>query len=352
MKKLLLLCFIVIGGVLFSCQHEEKNVIKIGIIAPLTGYASLPGQMCMKGIEFAKKQISINGKSKYEFFVEDCKSSPKDAIAAFRRLYSAGIKYYIVCGGQFAMAVAPLTKDKEVIMFATATANLDLLSTTNRCFRMFPHPQIVVNTLSNYALNNLKAKKVAIVYIQNDAYALYANLYEKLVIERGGDVVLKEGYGTTQKDFKDIITKVVDANPDYLYLSGMGESALIFSRQMFSNTLSQRIPIFGDMNFSLPNAKNIIGKFPTSIYYVDALINKDFEHQYFNEYNETPNAYSYYPYIIPYIIDEAIDQSESKNILSQIDYIKQHEFSIASDSPIQFNTSGEVNLILGINILK
>lgn len=349
MKNLFLLLFCLI---LLSCTNTNNQITKIGVITPLTGYASLPGQMCLKGIKMAEKQFTSSNKPKYEFIIEDCKSSPKDAIAAYKRLYSMGIKYYIVCGGQFAMSIAPQTANKDVIMFATATANIDLLSATNRCFRMFPHPHSVIETLSNYTINDLKSKKVAIVFVQNEAYALYANLYENAIKENGGEVVLKEGYATTQRDFKDIITKVINSNPDYLYLSGMGESALIFSKQLFANPSSQHIPILGDMNFALPNVTKVIGNFSSPIYYVDATISNEFETKYIKEYNEKPNAYSYYPYIIPFIIDEAKNHCHDKKILSEIDYIKQHEFLIASDKPIQFDSLGEVNLTLKVNVIN
>lgn len=349
MKKIvsLVLCCLLIS-VNFGCQNNQNEKIRIGVIAPLTGYASLPGEMCMKGINLVNQDTTKAKNRQYEFVVEDCKSSAKDAISAFRRLYSQGIKYYIVCGGQFAMSVAPLTRDKDVIMFATATANLDLLQTTNRCFRMFPHPQSVVNILSDYATKELKMNKVAIVNIQNDAYALYATLYEDIICQSKGTVVFKEGYSISQKDFKDIITKIIDSNPDYLYLAGMGESAMLFSKQLFANPQSSHIPILGDMNFSLPNTKKIITNFPSPIYYADAVVDETFKAYYYATYQELPNAYSFYSYIIPYIIDEAINNTEKGNIINQIEYIKQHEFYIASDRPIQFDNFGEVNLQLDI----
>ncbi len=336
--------------IITSCADKKGETIQIGVIAPLTGYASLPGQMCLKGIDLAKEQLTSEGK-KYEFIIEDCKSSAKDAISAFRRLYSQGVKYYVVCGGQFAMAVAPLTKDKDVMMFATATANLDLLSTTNRCFRMFPHPQTVVNTLADYATNDLKLSRPAIVFLQNDAYALYGNLYEENMKQAGTTVVMKEGHPTNMIDFKDLINKIISHNPDYVFLSSMGESAITFSKQMISNPQTKSTPIIGDMNFSLPSAKQILGDYQAPIYYVDAIINDSFKETYNMAYAEDPNAYSYYSYIIPFILDETINAGND-TILEQLEYIQSNEFKIESDSPIKFDNTGEVNLELGIYKLQ
>lgn len=344
MKKFIV--YLVLLLVLVSCG-QKTEYLKIGVIAPLTGYAALPGQMCIKGVEMAKSDITDN----VDFIIEDCQSSPKTAITLYRKLYAEGVRHFIVCGGQFAMAVTPLTKDKDVVVFATAAANIDLLSATNRCFRVFPHPNSVINKLYDFAADSLRFKNASIVYLQNDAYSLYAKLYESKIVEGGTTLKFKEGFSTTQSDFKNIISKLANTNSEYVFLASMGDSSISFTKQLSENPQTKSMHIISDMNFSLPQAALSLKHINTPVHYVDADIDNDFISRYRNMYNEMPNAYSYYSYIIPKIIVESIAKSGNSNIEGQIQYIRETEFKISSNNYIDFDEHGEVTMPLTINEL-
>ena len=117
MKKVL---YVIISVLLVftSCQVKQ-DVVKVGVILPLTGHAALTGQMAKKGVDMFISKLTTNNSIQYEIIFEDCKSSPKEAITSYNRLYSLGVRHFYVFGGQFAMAVAPITKGKDVIMFTT-----------------------------------------------------------------------------------------------------------------------------------------------------------------------------------------------------------------------------------------
>ena len=341
MKKILLV--LLTFGMLCGCQgKKEDNVIKIGVIAPLTGFASLPGEMCVNGLEVVKQDENLN----FEYIISDCKSSTKEAMTAYKDLYNRGIRYFIVCGGQFAMTIASQTKDKDVIVFATATPNMDLLDITNRCFRVFPNTDCVTEKMTDFSKGMFGEGAVAIIYLQNDAYSLYADMFEDKIKKKGGCVLMKEGYASNQKDFKSIIAKVSSADPDYIYISSMGDGMLTLTKQLLVDPRTSKIPILGDMNYSLPSARTIIPKSETPIFYVDAEINADFAKEYNNIFGQAPNAYSYYVYMIPYILNNAIKNTDD-NILNQIEYIKQSNFNISSQS-ISFDYRGEIKLPLEI----
>lgn len=344
MKKLI--GYLIVLLVFVSCEQKPDS-LKIGVIAPLTGYAALPGQMCIKGVDMAKSEISDN----VEFIIEDCQSSPKTAITLYRKLYAKGVRHFIVCGGQFAMAVTPLTKDKDVVIFATAAANIDLLSATNRCFRVFPHPNNVINKLYDFASDSLGLKNASIVYLQNDAYSLYAKLYESKIVEGGTVLKFKEGFSANQSDFKNIISKLAKTNSEYVFLASMGDSSISFTKQLSGNPQTKSMHIISDMNFSLPQAAIALKHINTPVHYVDADIDDDFIFRYKNKYNELPNAYSYYSYIIPNIIVESIAKSGNSNIDNQIQYIRETEFKISSNNYIDFDECGEVIMPLTINKL-
>ena len=340
MKKILVV--LLTFSMLCGCQNKKDDgVVKIGVIAPLTGFASLPGEMCVKGLKVAQEDESLN----FEYLIVDCKSSTKDALSAYRSLYDEGVRYFIVCGGKFAMAIAPLIKDKDVIMFATGTPNLELLDVTNRCFRFHPNANSVNDKLVTFAQKQFNSGNGAIIYLQTDAYASYADVFEEMTKTKG-KIILKEGYDVTQKDFKLIIAKIAETIPDYIYLPGLGESVLNLTKQLLTDPRTANTPIIGDMNFSLPNTKLIIPKTNNPIFYVDAEMSEDFVRRYHEIYQQNPNAFSYYTFLIPYILNDALEVNENQ-IIDQINYIKQTEFNIFSQI-ISFDDKGEINLPLNI----
>ena len=132
---------------LTGCQgKKEDNVIKIGAILPLTGYAAFNGQTCKEGLELALSEIdSIKTNYKFDFRCEDSKSSVKDAQMAYKKLRSFGTNYFVAFGGQFLLGFAPETNNQDVVLFAEGTPNMNILSLTNRCFRVYPNVEMVTD---------------------------------------------------------------------------------------------------------------------------------------------------------------------------------------------------------------
>ena len=138
MKKILVVLLTAV--LLFGCQNQkDDNVVKVGVITPLTGFSASNGVMFQQGLMMAVDEInSEGGILTFDVQYEDSKSTAKDAHTAYRKLASEGVKYYAALGGQFILSFAPETKNSDKILFATAAPNSNLLTLTNRCFRLFP----------------------------------------------------------------------------------------------------------------------------------------------------------------------------------------------------------------------
>lgn len=94
MKKLLVLLIAVtlaVGGYIFFLQGEkndnnEKPVVKIGIILPLTGNTSNFGQAYKNGILLAEDNLNKNTKFTYKLIIEDSADNNKVLPAITRKL--------------------------------------------------------------------------------------------------------------------------------------------------------------------------------------------------------------------------------------------------------------------------
>lgn len=73
--------------------------------------------------------------------------------------------------------------------------------------------------VAKFALDNLKAKKAAVLYdVASDYNKGIAEFFKKTFEENGGTVVAFETYTTGDKDFSAQLTKIKNANPDVVFL--------------------------------------------------------------------------------------------------------------------------------------
>ena len=323
---LFLVCLLISG-----CNQKQPHQIEIGAIVPLTGYSAANGVLFYQGLELAISEINQDGSNVYfNLDLEDCKSSPKEALMAYRKLKSNGIKYFIGFGGQFVLGFASETDNTDDILFTSATPNTNILSLSNRSLRIFPNTDMVTDIIRDFIIEK-GYTRIAIIYAQNDAYAMYYESAMRKLQAAEKDVVFVESYDPNCRDFKDIVNKLSQYKVDVIYSAGLGESSALLTKQIFNNPLTSNIPIIGDMNFSTPENINIVGEIKSPLYSVDSYMSETFVEKYKTKYQNSPNAYSVYGYVIPFLLKESLVE---KGITSSADevyeYILTNVFSTAA----------------------
>ena len=336
MKKLFqIVCLTLI--ILSSCTQKKDSVIEIGAIVPLTGTVATNGDLFKKGLDMGVEEVNAKGGIQLKVYMEDCKSTAKDAHTAYKKLSSQGIKYYIGLGGQFIPGFASETKDSDKILFASAAPNSNLLQLTNRCFRLFPTVDMVTDKVRDYVIDN-GFKNVAIVYMQYEAYSMYYEAAKNKLIAADANVVFTEGYDPSTKDFKGIVSKMASIGIDIVYTCGGGESSALFTRQLFSNPKTASIPIIGDMNFSNPENLAIIGDIKAPIGAIDNYMSESFAESFFEKYNQHANSFALYGYMIPFIMDEAVSSMPKDYSTNDVfEFIRTHSFK-TEGGMISFDT--------------
>ena len=350
MRKLSLL--LLFATILFAgCKQKKSDAVEIGAVIPLTGFSASNGVMFQHGLQLAVDEINKEkGSVTFNVTYEDSKSTAKDAHSAYRKLASSGVKYFAGLGAQFILSFVPDTKDSDRILFATAAPNSNLLTLTNRCFRLFPTIEMVTDKIRDYVVEK-DFKRIAIVYMQIEAYSMYNESIQRKLKEIGREVVFVESYESNTRDFKNIVNKLAAQNPDFVYAAGAGESAALFTKQLFSNPKTEKIPVIGDMNFSNPENLAVIGDIKAPISVVDNYISPDFKEAFKKVYSQEPNAYSVYGYIIPFLLKTAIDALGDKCSSTEVyQYIHDNTFTTAAGSISFDKDSSEPNLDLVVNV--
>lgn len=237
---------LILGGA--AIEAQDKKVVKVAYVGPLTGPNTAMGIGTRNSIELAIREANASGKLpfKIELVSETDDSKPSTGVAAVQKLCNdpdvvAASAHW---NSPVALATIPYFQQCGLLNLVSG-ASVDALTTqgvaeiarVNTPFaNLLPH-------LAKSLINTLNIKTVAIVK-SRDAFgeagsAGFIPEYQKL----GGKVVAEEGYNVGDRDFTALLTKVRALRPDAIYLSGLTTEAALVARQM--RQLGMQTPLVG-----------------------------------------------------------------------------------------------------------
>ena len=223
MKKLLLMMLLIIVFVV-SCGKKvtNSNVIKIGVIAPLTGNYAQYGTAVKEGVELKVEAINkaggINGK-KIELVIADSKGDIQESVNAFKKMVSQD-KVNLVIGevvSATSQAISGLAQNAKVPLISATATSLDVTKGKDFVFRTtFTDPYQGTAT-AKYAKSK-GVKSIAILTNSSNDYSVgIANAFKDQAA-KDGIIITEEKYTNDDKDFKAILTKVKGQNPQAIFI--------------------------------------------------------------------------------------------------------------------------------------
>ncbi len=325
MKNLIRICLVIFMMVsVISCNNKTDNKVKIGVVIPMTGAGSTTAGYWVNGFEMAINKLNAENKDfQYEVIYEDSKSDPATSLSCFKRLEMQGVKYFLAIGGQFAMAIAPMTKGKNIIYFTSADYNEAVLDATDCAFRVYPSANALGKIASNFLATELNIKKTAAISINTVPCLQAYNAFNDNLTKLGGSVEFSDTYDIGAYDFKNTISKMAEKDFGGIFITGFGISPAAFCSQMASNPKYDGIVLLGDVNLATKNFTENKKNDKVKIYYADAKFSNAFNSDYKNKYGETANSYCGCAYVISHIIDQARKAvKDPNNIASQREYLR------------------------------
>lgn len=209
----------------------DKTVIKVGVIAPLTGDVAQYGNSAKEGIQLRIDEINaeggINGK-KIELIIEDDKGDAQEAINAYKKL-TAKDKVDVVLGAVTSgpsNAIAVISNTDKVPMITPTGTSQDITLSKPYIFRTTYTDPFQGGVMGRYAAKK-GYKKVAIMTNTSSDYSTGLAKSFKEEAEKAGIQVVEEKYTTDDKDFKSILTNIKNAGveaifvPDYYNTIGL-----------------------------------------------------------------------------------------------------------------------------------
>ncbi|MCX7995382.1 MAG: ABC transporter substrate-binding protein [candidate division WOR-3 bacterium] len=325
MKKIYL---IFLGILILACGPQE-NVIKIGLVAPLTGDVKTFGESTKNGfllaIEEANARGGINGKQ-IKTFIQDDKNDPTEATNAGSKLINQdGVK--LIIGSVSSKCSIPLSQvcqDASAVMISPTSTNPKVTIRDDGSRKDFIFRACFIDPFqgmvaAKFALENLKAKTTAILYdVGNDYVKGLAEFYRDNFMKGGGQVLVYESYQKDDTDFSALLTKVKQANPDILYIPDYYNKVGLIAKQ--ARQVGIKSILMGGDGWDSPEMLKIAGDAIVGGYFTNHYSPDDprpevqeWVKKYLAKYGSMPDALATLAYDATCLLLEAIKIANSDN---------------------------------------
>lgn len=180
----------------------------IGCLLPLTGRYEAYGQRALNGIQLALSMApEVQGNPRLEIVIKDTRSDPVVAVRGVGELYESGAA--AVIGPIVTAEPAAQIAQKRHLPMITFTQKEHITEIGDFIFRNFFTPAMQVQAIVTHAVENLGARRFAILYPDEKYGRTFMDLFWNEVIRKGGQVVAVESYDVKTTDFAEPIKKLV-----------------------------------------------------------------------------------------------------------------------------------------------
>ncbi|HEV2293281.1 MAG TPA: ABC transporter substrate-binding protein [Tepidisphaeraceae bacterium] len=317
--------FVLISG----CENDQSsssggggNEIVIGHYGSMTGPTATFGQSTDKGIRLALDEINgaggVLGKP-IRVITEDDQSKPTEAVNAVEKLISRDNVIAVIgeVASSNSLAAAPVAQAAGIPMLTPASTNPKVTEVGDYIFRSCFIDPFQGGVMAKFALNDLKAKRLAILYDVNSDYSMGLRQFFTEEIKRsGGQIVADEAYTQQDQDFRGQLTKIKNANPDAIYVPGYYTQVGAIARQ--AKELGINVPLLGGDGWDSEKTVEIGGDAINGNYFTnhyspeeDRPEVKTFVEGYRKKYNQTPDAMAILGYDAMRLMADAIRRAGS-----------------------------------------
>lgn len=353
------LALIIVSG----CSKKEEK-IKIGFNIPLTGDIPKVGEASKNAAEMLLADINAQGglevggkKIPLEFFYEDNESKAESAVNVALKLIEQNDVVAIIGPNSSKQAVPAggTCNDNRTPMVSPWSTNPDTTKNRPWVFRAafldpFQGPVAV-----NFATKRFKAKTAAVLFdISNDYSKGLAEIFKEVFEKKNGkkSIVAFESHGTKDQDFSAQLTKLINSNPDFIFVPDNYNQVALIVKQ--ARDLGYKGPFMGSDAWGSAELMKLCGNdckgqfFSTHYAAAGAKgATKKFIDRYEEKYGETPDDVAALTWDATRLVLQAIQdagtyssdlKTERKSIRDALSSIK--DFAGITGS-MKFDTQGD-----------
>jgi branched-chain amino acid transport system substrate-binding protein len=342
-------------GCVCSFPAGAQNTIKIGVITSLTGSQAAFGEAHKNGYLIALDEINAKGGvlgKKLELDWYDDQSKPDQAVQGVSKLVDQD-RVPLILGAyssENTKAIVPsMTQRETPLIIPTATADNVMDSKSPWIFRICAGANDYAAATINFLKKSGGPKTMAVVY-ENTNFG-QSNMKAMVAAAKaaGINVVAVESYEAKSPDYKAVLQRVKQANPEVIYFCSYLLDASTLMRQSREVDLNPRYYTSAGTGFAaaeFPTAKgagkNADFTFSVSQWLPEAKWagSKEFDAEFFKRYKSHPQYHAMQAYAALLVAARAINNAKSTDSAKIRDAIKNLNLATPF-GPIQFDAAGQ-----------
>ncbi len=302
-----------------------EDTIKVGVVLPLTGKLAKFGEIENKSFLMAVDEINaaggVNGK-KIELVIEDTTGKPDVGRSAIEKLISRD--KVVVLGGGYSSSVTWATiavAQQRKVPFLVNTGSADRITEQGwkYIFRLNPPVSEYPKAFQSFLTDVAKDVKTVAILHENSLFGQSGSKkFAKTCEKMGLKVVMKEGYEAGAIDFKPLLVKAKDKNPDLVYMISYIMDASLLMRQSKELNFNPKLFVGGAAGFTLPEFQKNAGSasdyvfsatlWTPSVPYPGA---KEYYDKFVAKYNTPTEYHGAEAYAGMYVIADALKRAKT-----------------------------------------
>ncbi len=242
---ILAVVIIVTAFAFFFAGKTEANSIKIGAVLPLTGEGTIDqGQASKQAITLAAEKLNSEGGvlgKRVDVIFEDSHCDAKTGVTAVNKLISVDNVDFIIgdiCDSVTA-AIIPIAEQNKKILVTPGSTSPDISSAGDYIFR-FWFSENDLGGMNAEKAHEIGYRKMAVIYIDNAWGEAQKNAVSGKFREMGGEIVGEEK-AVESSDFRTILLKLEEKNPDSYYVGVHPFGLASIMKQMKELNISKQV---------------------------------------------------------------------------------------------------------------
>jgi branched-chain amino acid transport system substrate-binding protein len=331
-------------------------MVKIGVITSLTGSQAAFGEAHKHGYAIALDEINAKGGilgKKVELDFYDDQSKPDQAVQGVSKL--VGQDHVAMLLGAYSSEntkaiINPVTTHQIPLLIPTATADNVMDSKSPWVFRICAGANDYARATIEFLEHNGAPKTLAIVYEKTNFGQANMQAMKEAAQAAGMNVVVAEEYEAKAPDYRAVLRRVKDKNPDVIYFCSYLLDATTLMRQAQEVDLNPKYYTSAGTGFAaaeFPTAKgagkNADFTFSVSQWLPDAPWpgSKEFDAEYFKRNHSHPQYHAMQAYQALLTAALAMNNAKSLDAVKVRDALKNLNLKTSAFGPVKFDANGQ-----------
>ena len=321
MKRPILVGGLVFGFLFVVTQPSAKEIIKLGLITPLTGDVKTFGESCKNAFLMAIDDYSKTGKYRITPVIADDRNDATEGTNAALKLITqdkvAGIIGPLT--SKIAVPVSEIADKNKMPMISSATNPKVTVYDGKRkpyVFRSCFTDPFQGSVAANFALKDLKASTAAVLYDVGNDFSRGLAEFFRTTFEKGrGTILAYESYQRDDVDFSALITKIGVKKPDVIFLPDYYNKVSLIARQVREKGLKSAL--LGGDGWDSPDlikigGSAILGNYFTNHYSAErkGKVAEAFTEKYKQKHGAVPDAWAALTYDATALYLQSLDKAK------------------------------------------